>query len=1000
MAVDPAGPSNKPVYFDKDLNKHLLKNVDFFSLPNRKSYLAHLVLLISHLCSLVCYCSSIIFAFEFCEGFYLISFISFLTGWIGLLLFNHNSQPLYSYDQFNSIFTLFCTLLLYFLYYPDEAIFSKQTQGFSVFNWWSSVVWFSINLPKYASFIILILHLFMFLYEKDQKVLRTELKTQLELATKQYQLTKNQQRQIEHEQIQLLSDELQSTVKVIYRALENFSFLPKDPNTEELGSSPFGLVLTSCFKNVFNICERLTLEDSSTEKHKVDLAYPNPVSEFDLSGLLQRVGDLLGDLAAKDNKNFVINDADFAFRKVTAYGEGIELNQLLHQVVKFAVLSALPDSSIEIGVKIPSPAQSQKDPLYENCERYPFVFQVAYSTSGSTGNIDLDSISFRPLELIRKRIDAKITHFGSPERKMVYVHCTLTLPPASSILLHQQFDQLLEVHEQTKAIQKYFMFFISPVESRFGVYIQSCWQLMGAGLKAYNTEALSISKLLRSISEKPPQSKQICITINGHFVSFQNIVHDLLLRSTGDATRRTVTNSISILYLVSPSVYQQAAQFLETVLSQCHSSFYPSISLILKPIGFRRFASLFVSHTCSTRNFASSSRYLQLMEPSPFLTPMNNSTEVPDSPDSPTSSPLPKVYSLEKLSGVKIRTGTEKDAAARDLSQRSSKESLVSKGSPPVPQASTPPEDPEIKPAFTPLSKLIARTKGSRNAGKANKANLVRKSSVKSSEKSSGKPTRDLSPTQNTRRPGSNSNSYFPQVQSLPIHVLIVEDNPINQKILATFMKKRKIKYSVANDGQEAVEKWKEGGFHIVLMDIQLPVMNGIEATKEIRRIERQRQIGFFSLPSSTPQSEPTPLPSVSQPNSPSPCTPPTPIQSPVIIVALTASSLRSDRIEALAAGCNDFLTKPVSLIWLEKKIMEWGCMQALIDVDGWRRLKYSKTTAPITRALGLATAPMSHSFPASKLAATSSNFKMRSEAMLSKLKRAEEKKRAVSPNQ
>ncbi|KAJ2461959.1 response regulator Mcs4, partial [Coemansia sp. RSA 2322] len=53
-----------------------------------------------------------------------------------------------------------------------------------------------------------------------------------------------------------------------------------------------------------------------------------------------------------------------------------------------------------------------------------------------------------------------------------------------------------------------------------------------------------------------------------------------------------------------------------------------------------------------------------------------------------------------------------------------------------------------------------------------------------------------------------------------------------------------------------------------------------------------------------------------------------------------------SDRRAALAAGCNDFLTKPVSLSWLKNKIMEWGCMQALIDHDGWRKWRSTQTMA------------------------------------------------------
>ncbi|KAJ7067852.1 hypothetical protein C8F01DRAFT_1115995 [Mycena amicta] len=146
-----------------------------------------------------------------------------------------------------------------------------------------------------------------------------------------------------------------------------------------------------------------------------------------------------------------------------------------------------------------------------------------------------------------------------------------------------------------------------------------------------------------------------------------------------------------------------------------------------------------------------------------------------------------------------------------------------------------------------------------------------------------------------------------------PISVLIVEDNVVNQMQLAGFMRKKKIKFQLANNGVEAIEKWKTGNFDLILMDIQMPVMGGIDATKEIRRLEKANAAAGY------------PPASLSQSSASS-----SPYRSSVIIVAQTASSLNSDRVKALAAGCNDFLTKPVNHHWLNNKVTEWGSIKAL----------------------------------------------------------------------
>lgn len=150
-----------------------------------------------------------------------------------------------------------------------------------------------------------------------------------------------------------------------------------------------------------------------------------------------------------------------------------------------------------------------------------------------------------------------------------------------------------------------------------------------------------------------------------------------------------------------------------------------------------------------------------------------------------------------------------------------------------------------------------------------------------------------------------------------PLNVLIVEDNLVNLILLERFAKRLRVSHARATNGQQAVQKWRKGGFHLVLMDIQLPIMTGLDATREIRRLEKANGIGVFTSSASSP-------PEVNVENIPSEdrLKDLDQYKSPVIIVALTASSLQSDRHEALAAGCNDFLTKvcisPCSkMLWL-----------------------------------------------------------------------------------
>ncbi|EDO17632.1 hypothetical protein Kpol_1004p4 [Vanderwaltozyma polyspora DSM 70294] len=197
------------------------------------------------------------------------------------------------------------------------------------------------------------------------------------------------------------------------------------------------------------------------------------------------------------------------------------------------------------------------------------------------------------------------------------------------------------------------------------------------------------------------------------------------------------------------------------------------------------------------------------------------------------------------------------------------------------------------------------------------------------------------------------------------INVLIVEDNVINQTILASFLRKHKISYKVAKNGREAVDKWKEGGLHLIFMDLQLPVLSGIDAAKEIREYEKHKGIGIQKASSTTSTTNLEDTKKIDKNST----------GAPVIIVAFTASNSLTDKREALISGCNDYLTKPVNLHWLSKKITEWGCMQGLIDFDNWKQGQSRMTDSVLVKQTPKLTKRKSSS--KSPLASTSSSPKI-----------------------
>jgi CheY-like chemotaxis protein len=134
---------------------------------------------------------------------------------------------------------------------------------------------------------------------------------------------------------------------------------------------------------------------------------------------------------------------------------------------------------------------------------------------------------------------------------------------------------------------------------------------------------------------------------------------------------------------------------------------------------------------------------------------------------------------------------------------------------------------------------------------------------------------------------GSAPVAPAPPTEVRALRILLVEDSPDNQVLIRSYLKQTPYRLDIADHGAIALELFKNGHYDIILMDMQMPVMDGYEATQAIRAWEREHDL------------------------------------PPTQVIALTALALKEDGVKILEAGCNAHMTKPI------KKHTLLGVLQA-----------------------------------------------------------------------
>jgi CheY-like chemotaxis protein len=149
-----------------------------------------------------------------------------------------------------------------------------------------------------------------------------------------------------------------------------------------------------------------------------------------------------------------------------------------------------------------------------------------------------------------------------------------------------------------------------------------------------------------------------------------------------------------------------------------------------------------------------------------------------------------------------------------------------------------------------------------------------------------------LSPRSQPRPPDPPKSEKSLAAQ-IPLRILLVDDNAINQKVAVRIMQQFGYQPEVAGNGREALDKLDRQPFDFIFMDVMMPELDGLEATKLLRK---RQMIGGY-----------------------------TNYQSRIVIVAMTAHAMQGDREKCIASGMDDYLAKPVRPKDVREMIERWG---------------------------------------------------------------------------